>query len=383
MKKKKIGIVSEYFYPHLGGITEHVYYYSKELLKRGFEVVILTGYEGESATYDPLPGLRIIHMGKSFPFFSNGSFAKVTLDWNIGKKVRRVLAEEKFDLLHIQSPLTPVLPLAFQQLSQTLTIGTMHTYFEKMIFYKIFQKQVQAHLDRLDGVIAVSPSCIEAMSQYFTGNYTVIPNGVDRDWFANSKGKIKKYDDGSPNVLFLGRLDPRNGLETLIDSFPHVLKEVPEARLLVLGDGPLRPVYEERAAGLLNQKIFFEGQINEDRPDYFATSRVFCYPATKASFGITLLEAMAAGVPVVATDNKGFKDMIQHGENGLLVKQEDPVDLAQGIVRVLKDKELEKRLIEKGSEMADQFSWSHVTDRILDFYNQTSLKKLGVPFVSA
>jgi len=379
---RKIGLVSEYFYPHLGGVTEHVYHYALELVKRGFEVVILTGYRGTTPSV-PLPqGLKVLHLGWSMPIFSNESFGKVTVGFNLKKKVKEVLAREKFDLIHIHSPVMPVLPLLFQQYTDTVTIGTFHTYFDSIIYYKIFKKYAQAFLDALDGIIAVSPSCIEAMEKYFHAEYTVIPNGVDTSFFSNPTGKIAKYDDGSPTILFLGRLDPRNGLDNLLEAFPHVLQAIPQARLLILGDGPLRAVYENKVKNLIGKNIFFEGLISNERPEYFATSQVFCYPATKASFGITLLESMAAGTPLVATDNKGFRDLIQNGVNGLLVPPENPHALAGALLRVLQDQTLARRLSQNGREMVKKYSWSQVTDQILAYYNQVFMQKRGIPFAA-
>jgi len=380
-KIRKIGIVSEYFYPHLGGITEHVYYSAKELVRRGFEVVILTGFVGEKDHVEIPKGLRIVRLGKSVPIFSNDSYAKVTIGWNLGGKIKKVLEEEKFDLLHIHSPAIMVLPCLFGKYTNTVTVGTLHTYFDHVLLFRLFKKQLQAFLDKLDGLISVSPSCIEAINRYFRpAPYTIIPNGVDSAWFSKPSGKISKYDDGIPNVLFLGRLDPRNGLDFLIESFPFVLKKRPEARLIIIGDGKMKHLYERMSGALLGKSIFFEGAINAQRPDYFATSDVFCYPANKASFGITLLEAMAAGVPVIAADNRGFRDLIRDGETGLLVSQEKPENLAHAILRVLEDKSLAKKLKENGLKMADDYSWSHVMDRVLKFYDDVYLRVRGVPF---
>ncbi|MCE9626154.1 MAG: glycosyltransferase family 4 protein [Deltaproteobacteria bacterium] len=383
---RKIGIVSEYFYPHLGGVTEHVYYFSKEMLRRGFEIVLLTGYEGqEKIDVELPPGLRIIRFGKSVPIFSNHSFAKVTLGWNLAKKVKRVLAEEKFDLLHVHSPVMPVLPGLFQKYTNTVTIGTFHTYFDAMdskFFYWALQSTVQKYLDKLDGKIAVGSSCIEAMDAFFKADYTIIPNGVATDWFAQADKKIAAYDDSDKNILFLGRLDPRNGLDTLLDAFPSVLEKVPDARLMVAGDGPLREYYEKKSGDLLGKKVFFEGQVNGNRPEYFATCDAFCFPATKAGFSITILEAMAAGKPIITTDTFGFRDVIRNGENGLLVPQGDSAELGKALVKVLQKKDFAAKLSKNAQSDVQQYSWSQVTDRVIDYYNQVFMKKKGVPFVS-
>ena len=382
MKKRKIGIVSEYYYPHLGGITEHVYYLSRELLRRGFEVVLLTGNQGEIEGKALLPSLRIIRFGKTVPVLSNESFAKVTLGWRLGAQIKKVIEDEKFDLIHIHSPLTPVLPLLFEKYSNTVTVGTIHTYFDSAFLYGVFRKVMQNFLIKFDGLIAVSASCITAMDRYFKMNYQIIPNGVDTQWFRDPTHKIKKYDDGVFNIFFLGRLDPRNGLDTLLDAMPFVLQKHPKSRLIIAGDGPLREFYEKKAGPRLNQSIFFEGQINSERPMYFSTSHVFCYPATKASFGITLLESMAAGTPVVATDNRGFRDIIDHGRNGLLTPPEDPEKLAETLIRIQNDTSLAKHLSVTGRIAAERYNWAHVTDQILEFYNKVYLKKKGQSFAS-
>jgi len=383
---RKIGIVTEYFYPHLGGITEHVYYFSKELIRRGYDVVLLTGYEGIEDIPVPLPpSLRVLRLGRSIPIFSNHSFGKVTIGRNLGQRIRKVLEEEKFDLLHIQSPVMPMLPILFEKYSKTVTVGTLHTYFDSfgsLLYYRMFRNLIQRYLDKLDGLIAVSPSCIESMNRFFNADYRIIPNGIDTDWFANPKGFIDRYRDGSPNIFFLGRLDPRNGLDALLSALPLVLAKLPNARLIVAGDGPLRLFYEKRAGRLLGKSVFFEGQINEERPQYFATSSVFCYPANKASFGITLLEAMAAGRPVVATDNKGFREIIDHGVNGLLARPDDVASLADALVRVLTDAALSETLIRNGRATARKYSWVEVTDKILAFYNDIYAKTRGIPFAA-
>ena len=377
---RKIGIVSEYFYPHLGGITEHVYFFSKELIRRGIEVVLITGFEGEELGMELPSGLRMIRMGRSVTVFSNHSYGKATIGWNLGRKVQKVLEEEKFDLLHIHSPNMMTLPILFQKYTNTVTIGTFHTYFDFLLFYHLFKKGLQKFLDKLDGRIAVAPSCVEAMNRYFHADYTIIPNGVETSWLSHPSGKIEKYADGSSNILFLGRLDPRNGLDILLQAFPEVERRLPQSRLLIVGDGPMRSFYEKKAGALLGKKIFFEGQIHGNRPEYFATSDVFCYPASKASFGITLLEAMAAGTPVVATDNRGFRDVIKDGVNGILVPQDRPWELSQALVMILQQKELARKIGQEGQRQAEHYSWSRITDRVLDFYNEVYLRKRGELF---
>jgi phosphatidylinositol alpha-mannosyltransferase len=289
-----------------------------------------------------------------------------------------------FDILHIHAATVPVLPILFQKYSRTLTVGTLHTYFESSVFYRIARGISQRYLDALDGVIAVAPSCIEAVGRYFDfkRGYRIIPNGVDIDWFSRPTGLLRKYADRRPTVLFLGRLDPRNGLDTLLDAFFLLLREMPDARLIVVGDGPLRTLYERQAGTLLGRSVFFEGQIGDLRPDYFSRCDVFCYPATKASFGITLLEAMAAGKAVVAVDNCGFRELITHGKTGLLVPPNDPTALSKALLSILQNPALAQSLATHAQNGIQSFSWSTVTDKILSYYDDIYREKKGIPFAA-
>jgi phosphatidylinositol alpha-mannosyltransferase len=377
---KKIGIVAEYFYPHLGGISDHIYFFSKELIKQGYDVTVLTGHEGQPCQVNLPDKLRVIRLGKSFPIYSNNSICKVTLGWNLGKKIQRVLEEENFDILHLQSPIDATLQLLFLKYSQTVTVGTLHSYFGNVLYFKLFKKVIQGYLNKLDGIIAVSSACIEAMDRYFEVDYEIIPNGIDLDFFTRPADPLPQYDDGSENILFLARLDPRNGLHILLEAFPLVLKEVPNARLIIAGDGPLRAKYEKQAGSLLNEKIFFDGLIFENRPEYFASSQVFCYPANHATFGVTLLESMAAATPVVATENPGFLQVLNDGINGVVARQDDPVDLARKLIHVLKNPTLSDQLVKNGSEFVRSYSWPRITQRILNYYDQVYLRKYNKPF---
>jgi len=379
---RKIGIVSEYFYPHVGGITEHVYFSAKELASRGYQVVIFTGYRGETAGIELPKGVRVRNLARSMPVYANGSIGKISYGWNVGKAVRRALAEEQVDLLHIHNPIDPILPLLFSKYSTAVTVGTFHTYFDGHVYLGLLRKIAQKYLERLDGVTVVSETCVRAMSPYVQGKFRVVPNGVDSRWFAQSRGKVERFDDGRPNILFLGRLDPRNGLDPLLAAYDLLHQRMPNARLIVAGDGPLRSYYERKAKRHLGDGICFVGTINRERPDYFATCQAFVYPAKIASFGIALLEAMAGNAPVIASDNIGFRTVIKDGVNGMLTAVDRPQALADKIFQVLGDPELAERLRQAGRKTAQAHDWSQVVGQFLDYYDETFFKVRGVRFAA-
>lgn len=362
----KICLVSEYYYPLLGGITEHVYHFARQCLSYGHQVSLLTSHAGP---IDPalIPkGLNIHQMGMSTPVCANGSFARATIAPFLGTRVRHFLSRNSFDIVHIHSPLTPILPLLAAKYKCAPTIGTVHTYFESSVVLKMMQRSAQTLLDNHDGFIAVSTSCIEAMQRYFRFNATIIPNGVDTKYFSQGK-RLNQFSQKDFRILFLGRLDPRNDLDVLIRAFIQ-FRKASRGQLIIAGDGPLKKYYMSLVPSHLRDDIQFVGAIRQERPDYFASVDLFCYPASKASFGITLLEAMSAGVPVVASKIRGFTEVIRDGVDGLLVPAADPSAFATAFETLAHSPNLRIQMGENGRRRAEEFSWDRVTNRILDFY---------------
>jgi len=366
----RICLVSEFFLPLLGGIQEHLSQFSSHCIKLGHEVTLLTSNTG-SIDSGPIPkGLKVHRIGRSVPIFSNGSFARATLAFRLGKRIREFFLKNTFDIIHVHPPIVPTLPALAVRYKTAPMIGTVHTYFEKNFGYWIFQKQGQMALNSHDGFIAVSSCCIDAMRKYFNFDAEVIPNGVDPVYFASGK-PLPHLKDDKFNILFLGRLDPRNGLETLLRSFSILKKRKVNARLIIAGDGPFRPHFEKSVEAQCKQDVHFVGQIYQERPDYLASADVLCYPAQLASFGITLLEAMAAGLPVVASDINGFKDLVRPGKEGLLASPGQADSFADAFEQLADDKNLCINLGEQGRKRADEFSWDKVSERILSFYDKT------------
>jgi phosphatidylinositol alpha-mannosyltransferase len=169
-----------------------------------------------------------------------------------------------------------------------------------------------------------------------------------------------------PSILFLGRFDPRNGLDTLIDSFKRVKVRGRKAQLVVVGDGPLRQRYYALADG--DPDISFVGPVLGERPGYYAHSSIYACPTTKASFGITLLESMACETPIVCSDILGFRDVVVHDREALMVPCGDRDALADALIRLIDDKSLRDRLGQRGRDESLKYSWRRVTDEVLGVY---------------
>jgi phosphatidylinositol alpha-mannosyltransferase len=360
----RIALVTEYYYPHLGGVCEHVHFFAREARRRGHHVDVITSH---------IPGAEeqphVIRLGRSQPVYANGSQARITLGWHLRRDMRRVLRRGRYDIVHVHSPLTPVLPLLAIEEADCPVVGTFHTYFDRSVGYTLGRRFFQKRLGMLSAAIAVSHSTTVALDRYFDADWQIIPNGIDTDVFHPSAPPPPGVPRDVPMILFLGRFDPRNGLSTLIDSFRHVKAKGHHgrrAKLVVVGDGPLREHYYKQANG--DRDIVFAGAVLEGRPSYYAHSSVYACPTTKASFGITLLEAMACETPVVCSDILGFRDVVANEREALMVPCGDRDALADALVRVLDDEGLAIQLGTTGRQNSLEYSWTRVTSRVLDVY---------------
>lgn len=369
----KIGLVTEYFYPNLGGITEHIYHFSCELKKMGHEPVILTSWAGRETEVD-LSGLRIIRLGRSLPIPSNGSIARVTLGFNLGRKIKEVIKKEKFDILHIHSPFFPTLAALYQKYSDSITVATFHTDFSKSKLYGLLKNKIRSYFNALDGKIAVSQLCIDSVHPYgLEGEIKIIPNGVDIHQFTSQGPKVDRFNDKKINIFFLSRLEHRNGLEYLIKAFSLIRTQRNDCRLIIGGDGPLKSYYKSLVRSELANDIHFVGSIKGMRPAYYRSSDIFCFPTTKASFGITILEAMATSKPVVAFPLPAIKQLISDGQDGVLCHQIDEHGLVKSINGLLNSPQKRSYYGGQARQKAENYSWDKITRRIVDYYEE--LKK--------
>lgn len=369
----KIGIVTEYHYPILGGISENVYNTRIRLEKMGHEVKIITSScRGPrfAVHKSPVPAeTNVIRIGHSVPVYSNGSFAHLTIGRKLRARMRAILQVERFDLLHLHSPIVPTLPPIALLEARCALVGTFHTYFDRSFIYCILKGRIQKGIDRLDGQIAVSMNCVEALSRYFNLHARIIPNGVDTDQFNPAAAPLEKFNDDKMNLLFLSRFDPRNGLSLMLKAFELVKSDLPASRLIVVGDGPLKFYYKHIVPKKLERDVHFEGLVRDRRPRYYAACDVFCSPVMKASFGVSLLEAMASGRPIVATENRGYRELMGPDE-GFLVSPNDPVAFARAILLLLKDERLRKEMGAYGRRKALRYSWDRVARELADYYEE-------------
>jgi phosphatidyl-myo-inositol alpha-mannosyltransferase len=376
----KIGLVSPYDFAYPGGVTEHVGHLATEYLRRGHDVeIIAPGTPREPAA----AGAPRVHgFGRAVPVPANGSVARISLSLTLSRSVKRVLAEEGFDVLHLHEPLMPALPLTVLRHSAVLNVGTFHAFRQSNISAYFYGKSVLRYfVRRLHGRIAVSSCARDFVAEYFPGDYRIIPNGIDVERFGAPQEPLPQYQDGRLNVLFVGRLEKRKGVSHLLRAWRYVRREVPNARLLVVGDGRPRAGYQRFAALHDMPEVEFVGYVSpEDLLRFYHTCHVFCAPSTgQESFGIVLLEAMAAGKPIVATAIPGYQEVVRHRREALLVEPRNEVELAMSLVHVLADEPLRQQLGQAGRRRAAGFSWDRVAGQVLTYYDELLAEHAEAP----
>lgn len=365
----KVGIVSQSYYPRYGGVTEHVHALAVELRRRGHDVTILTSHfrRGETGVAG---GVRRIGYNILIPF--NRAFVDFTIGWSLKRRLRRAIRELDLDVVHVHCPTAPTLPVFAVQVCDRPLVGTFHSTGGRTALQDFFQPILGTAVARLDGRIAVSETARHTAELYYPGDYEVIPNGVDVERFHPLVPAFPKWRDPAyVNLLFVGRLDPRKGVQDLIAAMPEVIERTEgRVRLLVVGDSYLRPQIEAQVPSVAQRHVHFLGHVpSTDLPRWYATGDIFCSPATgNESFGIVLAEAMAAGRPVVCSDIPGYRCVVTPGVQAACFPPGDVRALARTIAQLVDDPERRGRLAAAGRQRSLEFAWPRVVDRIEAVY---------------
>ena len=362
----KIALVSPYDYAHPGGVVIHMANLYEQFTKMGHDVRIITPFSGSS---DSLDSQDIIPVGKPFPVPSGGSIARATLSPMLSSPVRDILERERFDIIHLHEPLGSTLTICTLRVSNTINVGTFHAYHSGTMGYRLMSPFVMRWFKKLHGKIAVSKPAMDFIGKRFPGEYAIIPNGIDVAHFSAAVSPIEKFNDGKLNILFVGRMEKRKGLRYLLGAYKTVKQELPNSRLIVVGPGK-REKYEKRVKMANLKDVIFTGYVpNEELHIYYQTADLFCAPATgEESFGIILLEAMAASKPIVASAIEGYASVLSHGVEGLMVPPRDEQALASALIQLLKDEPLRREMGARGRLKAEECSWTNVARRVMEYY---------------
>lgn len=385
----RIAIVTDYYYPQLGGITEHVHGQAMHLHERGHEVMVVTGHlfrppsvvDDDYQPEEHVP-FEVVRIGQALRLYGNASQTLHTADPRLYGKLKRLFRDRRVDVVHVHSPYNPVMPMVavLAAPKNAITVGTFHSVFAPGPLLDTFSRLMRIAIGRLDGKIVVSEACIGSLMPYFPYEYKVIPNGIDERHFSPDADVLPELEHDGPTIMFLGRFDPRNGLGTMIDAFVRVRREWGEGvRLVVVGDGPLKSFYQKRVPSELAGDVHWAGRVNWARPRYFASSDILCTPCSRASFGMVLLEAMSCGLPVVASRISGFQLVMEHGRHGLMVSPaDDDQRFAEALLYLLDRPAEQARMGREGRRTAvTRYAWSKVAAELEDYYVDLQRRAVG------
>jgi phosphatidylinositol alpha-mannosyltransferase len=354
VKVMRIGLVCPYSLTIPGGVQGQVLGLARALREQGHEARVLGPCDG------PPPDGGVTPLGDSIPFASNGSVAPLALDLPCALRTVRALRDEAFDVVHLHEPLCPGPTLTALLTAEHPLVGTFHRAGASRT-YRTFGPIVRRLVDRLDARVVVSEDACRTALDAHPGPYEELFNGIEVERFA----KAASYPAEGRTVFFVGRHEPRKGLTVLLEALPLLPADV---RLWVAGEGPQTAELRTRTEG--DSRVEWLGRI--DDAEVAARLRgadVFCAPSLHGeSFGVVLLEAMAAGTPIVAGDLPGYRNVARPDEHAVLVPPADPAALAAGIRRVLDDGRLAARMVAAGEIRAAEFSMERLAVRYADLY---------------
>jgi phosphatidylinositol alpha-mannosyltransferase len=370
----RIGICAPYDLSRDGGVNSHVRAQARALRSRGHDVTIVGSASASLGSGEcSLGGCVTIVVGGTETGFGLDPRAR----WRVMDLFRR----QRFDVLHMHEPLMPLAPWFVLRQSDVPVIATFHTHREQgHRWYPRYRWILAPLMRRIRVRLAVSDAARRTVARHFPGRYDIVPNGIDVGRFARAAERPPEMRDAGRYILFVGRLEPRKGVECLVRAMAIVARRVPSARLVIVGDGPDRRAIEATArdAGV---SVTFVGRVHDAAlPSYYRAADVVCAPALGGeSFGLVLLEAMAAGRPIVATRIEGYVELLAGSGAARLVDPGEPAPLADAIVTVLGDPDLGRALGTAGAAFARAYDWDAIAQRLEAIYASVAIDAPPAP----
>jgi len=346
----RIGLICPYSLTMPGGVQSQVLALARALRRRGHAVRVLAPCDG------PPPDAGVTPLGLSLPASANGSVAPVAPDPSAQLRVIRAMRDEAFDVIHLHEPLAPGPTMTALFTRPAPLIGTFHAA-GRSLSYELMSKAVRYLASRLDDRVVVSEDARKLAMEHLGGEYHILFNGVEVDRYRKSSA----YSTDCPTILFIGRHEQRKGLQVLLEAVKLLGSEV---RVWIAGSGPETQTLKTRYSA--DPRLEWLGSIDEtEKMARLRGADVFCAPSLFGeSFGLVLLEGMAAGTPVVASDIGGYANAARHGRDALLFPAGDHLALSGIIGELLRDPGRAAELVASANERADEFSM----DRLADLY---------------
>ncbi len=360
----KIGIVNPYSWDVPGGVGFHIRDLALKLRSRGHDVRVLT-----PSTSDDLPEW-ITSAGSSVSIPFNGSVANISIKPKALARTRRWLADNDFDVVHVHEPVVPSVSMAAAMLSSAPLVGTFHAALGRSVSRAIASAPMRLYMERIGVRIAVSEEARRTLIEHHGGDAVIIPNGVETASFRTAQPLDQWVaTDERPVIVFLGRLDePRKGLGVFAGAIESVLERVPGARFLIAGRGDA-PDIRATVARFGDSVSFLGGISDEEKESLLAGASIYVAPQTGGeSFGIVLVEAMAARTTVVASDIPAFRAVLEDGRAGALFETGSSDSLASALVELLGDRERLDALADAGQRASAQYDWEVVADKVFEVY---------------
>ena len=354
-----------------GGVQVHVRELASRLAARGHETIVLAP-AGERVTDDLV---RVVGRPVRIPY--GGKVAPICFSRASWRRIRRTLEVFEPDVVHAHEPFSPSTSMMSVLATDAPVVATFHAYHDRSRLLEAAAPLLRSVARRIDAAVAVSRAAGRFVAPVFPGGAEIVPNGVDVERFGRPGPPAAGLPDG--RILFwVGRLDPQKGFPIMVRAFGRLATEFPDLSLVVAGDGRDRHATDMLTEDARARVLMLGSVPNVELPAYLAAADVFASPATgHESFGIVLVEALAAGVPVVATDIPGYREVIRDGVDGLLVPPSDAAALASAIRRVLVEPDLASALAKAGGARAREFSWDVVVPRIEAIYARVAGRNGG------
>jgi phosphatidyl-myo-inositol alpha-mannosyltransferase len=359
----RIALACPYAWDAPGGVQVHVRQLAGRLLQRGHKVMVL------APASRPPPEPHVVSVGRPVRVPYNGSVAPICPTPASAGRVRRALDDFRPEVIHAHEPLVPGTAMFAARSPLAPVVATFHAYADRSLLFSATAPALRGVWQRLTVRIAVSEAAAAFVAERFPRDgLRIIPNGAEIEAFAGAEPA--RLPDGR-RILFVNRLDRRKGFPVMVRAFAILAPRHPDALLVVAGDGKKRRAVRALPVGIRDRVIMLGSVPHDHLPPYHAASEVFCAPATgRESFGIVLVEAMAAGLPVVASDIPGYREVVRHEVEGLLVPPSDPQRLAAAVSRILDEPELARELAQAGRARAARYSWDQVAREVEAVYEE-------------
>ena len=379
----RIGLVSPYSFDVPGGVQFHIRDLAEYLARAGHHASVLAPADEGTA----LPE-HVVPAGRAVPIRYNGSTARLLFGPLAATKVSRWLEEGDFDVLHVHEPLVPSLSLLALRAASVSVVATFHTSHIRSRVLQAAHPLLRPSIEKIHGRIAVSEDARRTVTTHIGGDAVVIPNGVDTAAFDRAEPAPRwTGTPDRPTLVFLGRVDePRKGLPVLAEAMPRVLDGVPGARLLVVGPGATEAVRGRLPDRVAAATEFLGVLSDEDKARALASADLYIAPHTGGeSFGIVLVEAMASGAPVLASDLAAFHRVLDGGRAGMAgatFATGRPEDLSDRVLELVHDPARRRVLSDLGRERSQVFDWRIVAEEVLAVYETVVDAGRGMPEVT-